>query len=273
MYRKNYRYEEFLSKEGITYKIKIPCKSANINSFFIFSCHKCGSTLQDNIVKEILTIADIPYIEINQNAFTQGVPIASVRKDIQSIIYPRGYAYIGFRGFFNFPLDVDLTKNKKICLVRDPKDALVSRFFSIKYSHVVPEGGQMKDNILTMRKNMKERGIEIGEFVLGLSKVHNENLKRYMRLGNENLKIFRYEDIIYNKVKWIEEICMFLGLSIDSNKIKKIVSKYDIFPDTENVNEHIRQVHPGNYKKYLKEETIQKLNIQFEEFYEFYGYI
>ena len=65
---------------------------------------------------------------------------------------------------------------------------------------------------------------------------------------------------------------MFLKLLIDSNEIKKIVSKYNIFPDTENVKEHVRQVHPGNHKKYLREETIQKLDIQFEEFYKYYGY-
>jgi len=272
MYSKNFRYEEFLSKEGIKYKIKIPCNSADIDSFFVFSYHKFGSTLQDNIIKEILSIADIPYIDIDQNTFAQGVSMNSVCNDIQSIIYPIGYAYIGFRRLFSFPLDIDLTKNKKICLVRDPKDASVSRYFSNKYSHTLPESGLFREELLTERENIKDYGIEINEFVLENSKEYKENLKRYMQLGKKNLKIFRYEDIIYNKINWIEEICLFLELSIDLNEIKKIVSKYDIFPDTENVKEHIRQVHPGNHKKYLREETIQKLNIQYEEFYNYYGY-
>ena len=273
MYRKNFRYEEFLSKEGITYKIKIPCYSADIDSFFVFSCHKCGSTLQNNIIKEILYITDIPYIEINQNAFNQGVPMSSVCNDIQSIIYPIGYAYIGFRRFFNFPLDIDLTKNKKIYLARDPKDALVSKYFSSKYSHTVPEYGLIRERILEKRKNIKDREIGINEFVINNSETYNKDLKEYIQIGKENLKIFRYEDIIYNKFSWIKEICLFLELLIDSNEIKKIVSKYNIFPDTENVKEHVRQVHPGNHKKYLREETIQRLNIQFEEFYKYYGYL
>jgi hypothetical protein len=53
---------------------------------------------------------------------------------------------------------------------------------------------------------------------------------------------------------------------------KRIASSQDVFPTEEQVDRHIRQVHPGNHKTKLRPETISELNKTFGATMAFFGY-
>jgi len=53
---------------------------------------------------------------------------------------------------------------------------------------------------------------------------------------------------------------------------RSIALEFDIFPETEHQERHVRQVHPGNYKTKLRTDTVNQLNEILGEFLNFYDY-
>lgn len=253
--------------------IEVP-EPSQYESFFVFSIQKAGSVMLDGIMEDICTNLDIPFINIPSSAFQQGIPESLLIIDeIHSILNHKGYCFAGFRSvpeyLYSFPLE-NLKKSKKILLIRDPRDILVSHYFSIKNSHEVPTGKQGME-ILELRQ--KAQNIEINDYVLQQSKNFQDLFTRFSIIEEDNLlKVFRYEDIIFNKEQWIEDMLNFLEFNLSKETIKNISNKYDIFPEKEDPNKHIRKVTPGDFNDKLKADTITQLNIDFSKILLKYNY-
>ncbi len=86
------------------------------------------------------------------------------------------------------------------------------------------------------------------------------------------MRVFRYEDVIYEKKTWAEEICSHYGWNVTNDQLEAAVAKVDVFPDEERPDQHVRQVHPGNYKQKLRPETIRYIEETCAAEMEFFGY-
>ncbi|MDJ0728372.1 MAG: sulfotransferase domain-containing protein [Crocosphaera sp.] len=267
-------------------KIKIPLKSqqnlvlnlpspSDYPAFFVFSLHKTGSVLLNQIIIDISNYLGIPIIDIPSSAFSQGISSdqwineTQLCKNIQD-----GYCYIGFRAMPLFMKDLTLLKlRKKILLVRDPRDILVSHFFSVASSHILPKYGNAREMLLSSRQEALR--LTIDEYVIDKASIFLRNWNNYHRYltFNQDLKLFRYEDVIFNKEQWIIDILSFLELNIPEKNIKTLASKYDIIPTKEDPNSHIRKVAPGDHKEKLKTTTIEILNNLFSEILTQYNYL
>ena len=116
---------------------------------------------------------------------------------------------------------------------------------------------------------------EINEYVMRpqLINIFKLGLKKYeMFLSGRTTRVYRYEDVIYRKYEWLKDMLAYLCLNLDSKAISKIAGKHDIHPHTEDPSKHVRQVRPGNFRRHLTEETIQKLNSELAEIIHKYGY-
>ncbi len=248
--------------------IDIPTAS-KYPSFFVFAMHKSGSVMQDKILEEICAYFQIPMISIAKTAFKQGIEEGAFEQEICEIFQETGYCYYGFRYFPQYLKGFNLSRFKKILLIRDPRDIVVSHYFSMKKSHTVPQG-EVGQKLLELRDELAH--IEVDEYVLKKAPGFRNILKTYGIIEDNNFKLFRYEDIIFNKQQWVQDILSFLGLEMPEDKSKAIAAKHDIFPTGENQSSHIRKVTPGDYKEKLKPETIEQLNDCFKEVLEKYGY-
>ncbi|MEQ9301131.1 MAG: sulfotransferase domain-containing protein [Cyclobacteriaceae bacterium] len=252
----------FTDIHGNHFLIELP-KPSLIESFFVFSLVKAGSTLINNIVKEICDHNRISTISIYDQAFIQGIRTRNVPSAVKRIILDRGYGYLGFRHYFPFNDPPDLSRNKKILLVRDPRDILVSLYFSNYFSHVVPKEGEARQAFIRLRT---ESITSIDSFVLQKAESLLSEYKVYLQQIAQPLwKIYKYEDIIYQKRTWVEDLAQYLDLEMNDDLLRNILRNYDIFPAVEDQNSHIRQVHPGNFKKHLKHETISNLDYKFHD--------
>jgi len=90
---------------------------------------------------------------------------------------------------------------------------------------------------------------------------------------DQDWRLFRYEDIISNKRRWVREIADHLHISLGGESCDAIAGRNDIFFRGERRDDHIRQVWPGNHKKHLRPETISPLNESCADIFEQYGYL
>jgi len=257
---------EFTSKQGKQYTVKAPNPSTQFNAAYVFAFAKSGSTLLENMLVTYCQMHKLPQFSIFDVAFNQGIGTAEIAEDVRELIEQDGRIYSGFRHFPAFDLNV---KNKKtVLLTRDPRDMLVSMYYSILKSHAIPKANK------SLGKQRELTGMRsIDEDVLQRAKGYLNQFNRYQKmLEGSALKSYRYEDVIYKKQDWFADVLNHLGLPVNLNTVKILTKRFDIIPSTEKESEHIRQVHPGNYLKKLKPETIQQLNTILLPFLTTYGY-
>lgn len=258
----------FISRKGDPFSVSVPTPG-DFPSFFVFSYVRSGSTLLDRIMRSLCSQAGIPTVHIADEAFEYGVTVPDIQADIESILYPCGYGYLGFRQFFEFEPHFDFSKPKKVFLFREPKDLLVSLYFSVRHSHPVPERGYDQEQQGGLKK--KALSMDINEFVRYHSEIVYSHLHNYLKIIDQNSLVFRYEKIIFQKKTWIEQLCRYLAIDIDETSITRILEPNDIFPEREIPDQHIRQVHPDNYKQHLDSSTIGYLDSIFADLYKQLG--
>jgi hypothetical protein len=244
----------------------------NIDSVYVFTLHKCASTMQDRIFTEIAKYNGISKVSIDLFCFRNNYRLTKSNiADLKKIIVPKGYLYGVYRqlGFGQKPEfnHFDIKKKKSILVVRDPRDILTSHYFSQYFSHRKPGA---------IEKLISEDLIEmnIDEFVL--SQMHNfkHRFERYINylLPTMKCKVFRYEDIIYDIENFINSSVNHLNLEF-CGKQARILAKNEMrIPDHEDKFQHIRKAIPGDHKEKLKPTTIKTLNEYFADILSIFKY-
>lgn len=193
--------------------------------------------------------------------------------DCRSLFRDKGYCYSGFRYLPSCFMGV-LPKlpGPKILLVRDPRDMLVSNFYSLKFSHPFPSGGTAQFFAM-LNMELSYAKLSIDECCIANVGIYRSIYDSYHELlDNESVRIIKYEDIVFEKLKFARDLCGLFSLNIKPDRLAEIVSVLDIRRETELPSEHIRQVAPGDHRRKLKTSTIEFLNIAFQDFMQRFGY-
>lgn len=251
------------------------------NICFAFSIHKAGSTLFYNLLQRSMYRANelkiknaLRYVSIPDNLFNAGVSEGElIDRDFPNKhnidVAAAGTLYGGFRFVPGFATDGFLADKPVMVLLRDPRDAMTSLYFSTQKSHRVPTGeaGKIMEKLRATAQVQ-----DIDEFVL--ARATPQLAARFSRLGAiRNLGVsWRYEDIVFEKARWLDEILSYLDIDLPADSRKEFVAAEDIKPENENVDQHIRQVSPGDHKRKLRPETIEKLNVIFKDTLETWNY-
>ncbi len=245
---------------------------------FILGVRKSGSTLLNKIIIDLCKYNNLPYFSIAEHAFQQNLRFKDWTRaeELQEVIKD-GIIYSGFRALPSFLSNNELfNQRKKILLVRDPRDAIVSQFFTVAFNHSIPKENSVNANgareeLLNKRELVKNQPID--EYVIKSAVGLRNTLKAYVKFINSPLTlVFRYEDVLLNKKPWIQEMAQFLNLEADEKILKNILDRVDIVPDKENPKNFIRKAVPGDHKNKLQPETIDQLNEIFAEVLNSFNY-
>jgi len=257
---------QFCSRSGQEYNVTLPDPKPGLKSAFVFAFARSGSTLLNNMVTDYCKYIDAPTFSLFNTAFDQGIPTQDIMKDTSVCFVKSGYIYTGFRHFPAFGINIDGVP--AAWLVRDPRDMLVSLYYSIRKSHVIPRGQEF------FRRNREQaQKMGIDQFVITKAKIFVGQFEWYKEaLAGSDVKIYRYEDFIYKKEEWLTDVVAKLGLQHNSKLVRDVASRFDIIPNAENENEHVRQVHPGNYTTKLTDRTIRTLNESLSGFLKYFRY-
>ena len=254
---------------------KLPVTELAGGPRFAFSIHKCGSTLMHSMIRAVCTRAEIPAISIPDLMFSNGILDPQWAADEALLpAFRRNILYFGFRhlpDILTAP-DFDLRARRFVLLVRDPRDALVSQYFSYgkkSGSHAIPA-----KNAEEFRKRLEAAGDRlIDEYVLAASR----NLHKKFEAYRDNLDfskglLRRYEDVFFDKETFLAEIFDHFKISVHRTIIAEVARDNDVRPEKEDETKHIRKGTPGDHAEKLQPATIATLNERFREVGAFYGY-
>lgn len=242
---------------------------------FVFGMHKGGSTMLADFFKIYTKLLDLSAISISNTLFHKGVGDEAYRNDAKICdLLDDKFVYYGFRYVPDFMLanKARYLNRKAIMLVRDPRDCVVSAYYSFLKSHVVAsESGT--DAALSIQKERDEHAqSSIDEYALSEMIRFVEEMCDYAFFMHENARLFRYEDIIFDKRRFFTEALEHLGLPLVSTSFEQALKRVDVLPDKEQADKHIRSVKPGNHVEKLSKETVAELNRKFADVLTLFGY-
>jgi hypothetical protein len=269
----DYTYHDGDAVKLGTMAIPVNGSMRDFPSFFLFAFVKSGSVLVNALVRDLLTECGVPLIDLPTHLFERGIDINAFQCDLAALFPLKGYCFSGFRVIPQWLIGSDvLRRARKLVVVRDPRDILVSLYFSVKYSHWFPTVRTLQFGaaIDAVRRDTE---LSVDEFCIAYALHLNAQFSdvRVFLRGDDAL-VLRYEDFVYNKVALAKEICHWNGLNITDERIRELAGNYDVIPNSDEPHAHIRQVHPGDHRRKLSADTIAALNISLANFLDAFSY-
>jgi len=156
---------------------------------------------------------------------------------------------------------------KAIFIMRDPRDFVISYYFSIKYSH------SENPYILKIRNEIEKlsesEGIEYfikkfnaeQKYIIKALLSWNENEK-----SNNHIKVYKYENLIGNeKLTYFNNLLDFVNIKLEIKKVEELLDKYSFKTLTqgrtrgnEDIKSHYRKGIAGDWKNYF---TLRQKNL------------
>lgn len=244
---------------------------------FAFGMHKGGSTMLHNFLAIAAGRSNIRAISASNILFRAGVSdIAySHNAKLLPLFLQHRAAYIGFRYVPMFMLQNKgaFSNRRSIVLIRDPRDCVVSAYFSFLQSHVVAaEQGTASAQAIHDERE-RYRNVDIDAYCLNEMGRFVREINAYLYFANENTRLFRYEDVIFDKAAFFARVVAHLGLDISANAFDEALQSVDVVPERESAGAHIRNVTPGDHRAKLKQATIEALTERYSDTLELCGYL
>jgi hypothetical protein len=245
-------------------------------AYFVLGIRKCGSTLLNLISRKLAAFNNCRYIGV-EKFFEENVPERIFSSDpALGHMLNGGNVYGGFRmmpaALTNHPI---FRAGQKILLVRDPRDALVSEYFSMAYSHPVPAGTDSGAQVTDMMQMLRQRALnaEIDVLVVERAMSMRKTFLGYADVARSaGTELLRYEDYIFRKPELVRLIAKQFDWAVDSRQIDQIMVEADQRPATEDPTAFVRQVTPGDHRIKLRPATIASLNKILKPAMEAFGY-
>jgi hypothetical protein len=227
------------------------------------------------MIETVTLHTELPAISIPDILFDRGVEEARWERDPQlAPLFRSNILYYGFR-YLPPVLTFDpsiLAGRRFVLLLRDPRDALVSGYYSFgrkAASHVRPTTNA--DAFEQMLDNVVDDGIDA--YVLDTAKYLKSKLEVYRSaLNYTHGLVLRYEDAYFDKVGMLRQVFAHLGINIADDIVSLAAATHDIRPAAEDETRHIRQGVPGDHVRKLRSTTIDRLNDELRDVAGFFGY-
>lgn len=243
-----------------------------------FSVNKAATQYIKRVLGQCAAECGLVNVGIHDYAFHADFPYldsltAEQMQDYQHIFHPQGYCYAVFGGMLEGVPNLD--RYRLVLVVRDPRDVLVSSYFSIAFSHVSPgENSDKREEFAHMRARAQASTID--EYVMAESDRVLANYERYQRLLTDRYPsayVTKYEHMTSDFAGWLKALLNYCDLDIPMSLFDSLVQDHEAKrPREENVRQHTRKGQPGDHLEKLQPDTIAVLNSKFAPVLEAYGY-
>lgn len=233
--------------------------------YFVLSVRKCGSSIFNNIVQALAQANHRKFVNVGDLFFRHNVMPREYKGDLAlaDMLYPQN-VYGGFRDCPNALLSNPVFQSgKKLLVVRDPRDALVSEYFSNTYSHPIPTPSANGDAVVRQmeRQRAEAQSLEIDDYVLRRARGMLMTMMEYSStMTLPAVTVLTYEEFIFDKARFIRTVSDAFGWSAQPELIEQILSWADVRPVKEDPRAFIRNVTPGDHLRKLRPETVTKIS-------------
>lgn len=241
--------------------------------FFSLGIRKSGSTMLHKIVNFLAGQNGVNIVDVPGSFFKRGFTVQHwAGLDLEPMVRP-GNLYTGFRAFpANLADSARYRDARKVFMFRDPRDALVSQYFSDAFSHSLPEeGGEGRQQFLEKREEAK--AADIDEWVMDKVGPLRRTLLAYVPvLSDPTVLALRYEDYVFQKRRLIRKLCVHFDWSVAQPPLDRLLAMVDVVPTSEEQTRFIRKAVPGDHNAKLSAATIKRLNHRLADVLELYDY-
>jgi hypothetical protein len=229
-------------------------------SVYIMTVHKAASSFVGAEILPVLAKCQgFEFFDISAKAFKEGAPYRQmVLQHMQTMESP-GYCFGPFRGPMVLNM-VDMSANRLFVHVRDPRDCVVSAYYSFGFSHTSPPGKEEKERFLERREKILSQ--QIDDYVVEEIGTVVKRIRAYLKHAkrSERHMISRYEDMVGDFPTWVRAVSAFIGGQDGSAAVDRLVRDISFETKGEDIHKHKRQVLPGDHRRKLTPETIARLN-------------
>lgn len=154
-------------------------------------------------------------------------------------------------------------------MVRDPRDILVSAYYSFGYSHSLSPVETIQDRQKTIREEIKNQTVD--EYAIHAVYKQQENFELLHELHTicQRSVVLKYENMINNFDFFASQLTKYIHLN--DNVVKQIYKKSRP-KEIEEITAHRRSGQVGDFRNKLKPETIDFLNKELKSTLSIFGY-
>lgn len=234
-------------------------------SAIFYTTHKCASVFVDRLLTTITNSS--PYVVRNYASTIQGlgdrVSVDSpyepfLEKNSDLLYFRKGEIYGPQRRPLDFP---DRSTFKHIFFLRDPRDVLVSNYYSLGYTHSLPKSKQIRNNFVERRAYIQKVGIDrycIEDATDWILPLYTE-YRRLFESATSRLYL-KYDQFKDETVQFVEDICSFLGVEVKRRRIEALAASASPVRQGAPQMSHKRSGKTGQWHEELRPETIAQLN-------------
>ncbi len=251
-----------------------PPGDLEVRTVFLLGLPKAGSTLLARLMTPVTRSAGLTFVAVQDALHRLGVPPKEYPAEVNRAFQPSGYAFGGFRSLPGALALPPYACDRTVLLVRDPRDMLTSLYFSLALSHAPPGAGAGGGLVREFHERRRAvNAMDIDTFALSAAGVVADQYRTVERkLAGIGHRLYRYEDIIFDKAAWAADMVAYLGLEASATVVARAVAAADQRPPVEDASAHVRKVTPGDHVEKLKPATIAELNTRLAPVLRAYGY-
>ncbi len=227
------------------------------NRFVLFTVHKAGSLGVHEVLRRIARKQGWDFYSPN----LKRPNLIEAAKTGDPDFYRQLLGVSGIIGPVRLPVAVPAAAKETdrfIVHLRDPRDVLVSMYYSWSYSHPGVDPA--------VRERYRDMGVD--RCALFESAQLLEKYQYYMReiLPISSTTLLRYEDFVLDRERWLGGLLTALGIADQARRFRRLsLDNPAAAIKTEDKTRHIRKAAPGDYREKLAADTLDQLNMQWRE--------
>ncbi len=246
-------------------------------SAIFFTTHKCASTFIDKTFTKFE-----PHSDYVVRRYAAALWKMNSRLDVGSanevffaraydrLFKARGEIYVPHRKPVDFP---GRPKFRHIFFLRDPRDVLVSAYYSFGFSHPPPGGARVKQEFLGKRKRIQDGGIDryaMESATHWLLPVY-EKYRRFRETAGESIYL-KYDDFKDDTEGFLWAVAEFLEIELPQQIVQELAKSASPVQAQVNIDCHKRSGRSGQYVHELNPDTVKFLNTAFADILEYWEF-
>lgn len=246
------------------------------DSCLFFTIHKCASTFVNRLLRVLSERSGYDLHDYESVIWKLGDQIKAesayqplFERHYDQLFRLRGEIYGPQRKPLDFP---GRDGFKHIFFLRDPRDVLVSAYYSFGFSHALPLNTSARDKFESVREKIRTEGIDAyalrasDEWVLGVY----QGYQQIRETAPKNI-FLTYDEFRLDTGSFIDRIAGFLEIQLPSDRRATLIAAASPVRKQEDIHAHRRSGKSRQYLTQLKPETVEALNAKFAEVLEYWG--